>query len=502
MKLKLTLIYTLIYIAVDCQIPIELPYSPAIVEVGQTLQIDKYPSMKNVSEKLVFDNIKPCFNNQTDFENYSFWNTPASLNEKNSTTYNWYAYNNLFSQLDSTTDGYRFVNIRDINWIKQYYNNKSYYSTQNTWADNIHKVSNLPASFPAVYWDHPNFKFVRDSMYSRHTALLIQTVSSFYENVTDSYNYQSEKITAQGKNKYKNSNQIIRDFFETNFFKELSIFANGTEGAFSITWSGDLLFTSNTTSLDNFGVNQNNFSNNKLLSKVTEGMNSGLTDWAKQSYFVANYGNKTYRVPGKLPISFSFNKELHEEEIYIKNPESQLKFIKLLSTIKSNVDIKTLRLPVNTKIKYSTYSTNFTNNHIVLTLEKDISSVLNVSLPPNYRRLPISCLMGTAHKKCITAYKSNFTIESKNKKCATQKLMLITFFTGAVSGLSSYLLYNYYLENPFQRKTSYEFANRSHQIFIASCATHSLILSIDFIRALKLVKTTRKQIESLNYSLQ
>ena len=158
-----------------------------------------------------------------------------------------------------------------------------------------------------------------------------------------------------------------------------------------------------------------------------------------------------------------------------------------------------LKLPVNTQIKYSTFSTTLTTSDFnVIPLETDVRRVLSINLPSSYGALPAMALFGRGYKFAVSGSRQMFDKEQRKKRCATQKFMVIGFAAGTLSGLTRFFANSLYNEDPIRYKNSPNVANTSMKILTGSCILYSTMIVIDFSRTLHLVKTTKRKIAAIN----
>jgi hypothetical protein len=477
------------------QIKIDLPYSPSILQPEQinSLFNSNIPTEENA--RLNLSEINHC-SIRTEFNNNNAFNTPASINESNSVTYNWFAFNNLFNQIDSTVAGYRFANNRDKKLLQSYYKTNSSNSIPSCWTVNSTKTGNFPASYPAIYFDKNGTTFRKDSMYSNHTILLIQTLQSFYFNSKLPYKDLANQINSSDKSKFKTTNQLVKESFEKKQANSVNLIARALDENFTVTWKGDFTFTSSSASFTNFSFHSNIILDTEEITKLTEELELDLNGWAEKSYFVATHAGKSYRLPYSFPIEFSFQKQSSKNVVFLdKANQSTFNFL-----LNSRYTRKLL-LPARTKLHYSTFSTELKTSEYATPLESNVSRVMSIELPSSYGALPAMALFGRGYKLGVSGYRQMFDKEQRKKRCATQKFMVIGFTAGTLSGLTRIFANSLYNEDPVRYKNSPNVADISKKIITGSCILYSTMIVIDFSRTLHLVKTTKRKITAINSML-
>ena len=498
LRISLLLSFLLVGGIAAGQIKVDLPYSPIVFQPEQSLsQFSTNANLNEVAQSLNFSEVNRCAY-LTDFKYQNNWNSPASLVEGNSVTYNWYAFNTLFNQIDSTTLGYRFANNLDKNYLQAFYKNSFNSSVASCWTVRAYKTSNFPATYPANYYDKKASTFNSESnLENNRAAVLIQTVQSFYDHSQLPYSELSNRITSSDKGRFQNIHQLSKIAFENKYKEKINLIARSNDENFTVTWKGNFVFTTTESSFSNFTFQSNIILDTEQIIKVTEGIESDFKQWTQKSYFVASRGNKTYRVPSELAIQFSFQKQSKMNSVPLDLANETLFYTLLKGRYKGE-----LKLPVNTQIKYSTFSTTLTTGDSnVIPLETDVMRVLSIDLPKSYGALPMMSFFGRGYKNGTSGSKRLFSTSEKNKRCATQKFMVIGFAAGTLSGLTRFFANSLYNEDPIRYKNSPNVANVSTKVLTGSCILYSAMIVIDFSRTLHLVKTTKRKIAAINSML-
>jgi hypothetical protein len=492
-KISILISFLLAAYVGKAQIKVDLPYSPIVFQPEQSLsQFSNNSDLQEVVRNLNFADIKRSPNWQ-DFKESNHWNTPSSLTENNAVTYNWYAFNLLCNQLDSTTTGYRFANNRDKKLLQTFYKNSTIPSC---WTLNTSKTSNYPVSYPPNSFDKYNSTFRKDSMASNRTVLLIQTVQNFYVNAKTPYTDLASRITSSDKAKFKSTNQLIKSGFENKYKNSVDLISRSADENFTITWKGDFIFTPSSASLNNFSFKSDVILDTEEINKLTEGLESDFKDWADKSYFVASYGNKTYRLPTSTEVTFSFTKQSVKNVVSL-DKTNQSKFNFLLNSRYS----KRILLPARTKLFYTTFATGVKTSEFTTPLEFNVDRVMSIELPPSYGALPAMAFFGRGYKHGVSGSKQMFDKAERSKRCATQKFMVFAFVVGTISGGLHYFSNSFYLNDPIKHKDLLEVSDISKKVLLSSCAGYSLMVVIDFSRTLHLVKSTKRKVAEMNNML-
>lgn len=495
LRISLLLSFLLVEGIAAGQIKVDLPYSPSILQPEQINSLFNSSMPAEENARLNLSEINHC-SIRTEFNNNNSFNTPASIKESNSVTYNWFAFDNLFNQIDSTTAGYRFASNRDKKLLQSYYKTNSSNSIPSCWTVNSTKTGNFPASYPAIYFDKNGPTFRKDSMYSNHAILLIQTLQSFYFNSKLTYKDLASQINSSDKAKFKTTNQLVKESFEQKQSSSVNLIARALDENFTVTWKGDFIFTPSSASFTNFNFHSDIILDTEKITQLTEVLELDFKGWAEKSYFVATHAGKSYRLPYSFPIQFSFQKQSSKNVVYLdKSNQSTFNFL-----LNSRYSRKLL-LPARTKLHYTTFSTELKTSEFVTPLESNINRVMSIELPSSYGALPAMALFGRGYKFAVSGSRQMFDKEQRKKRCATQKFMVIGFAAGTLSGLTRFFANSLYNEDPIRYKNSPNVANTSMKIITGSCILYSTMIIIDFSRTLQLVKTTKRKIAAINSML-